>query len=31
MAARRADPRVGYFDTVRQDFSDDLARTPRVR
>ena len=30
MAARRADPRVGYFDTVRQDFSDDLARTPRV-
>ena len=30
MAARKADPRVGYFDTVRQDFSDDLARTPRV-
>jgi hypothetical protein len=30
MAARRADPRVGYFDTVRQDYSDDLARTPRV-
>jgi hypothetical protein len=30
MAARKADPRVGYFDTVRQDFSDDLARTPRL-
>ncbi len=30
MKARKADPRVGYFDTVRQDFSDDLARTPRV-
>ena len=31
MAPRRADPRVGYFDTVLQDFSDDLARTPRQR
>ena len=31
MAPRRADPRVGYFDTVAQDFSDDLARTPRQR
>jgi hypothetical protein len=30
MAPRKADPRVGYFDTVRQDYSDDLARTPRV-
>ncbi len=30
MTPRRADPRVGYFDTVHQDFSDDLARTPRV-
>jgi hypothetical protein len=30
MRPRKADPRVGYFDTVRQDFSDDLARTPRV-
>src|SRR5262249_25111652 len=31
MRPRRSDPRVGYFDTVVQDFSDDLARTPRVR
>jgi len=30
MRSRKSDPRVGYFDTVRQDFSDDLARTPRV-
>jgi hypothetical protein len=31
MAPRRADARVGYFDTVVQDFSDDLARTPKLR
>jgi hypothetical protein len=31
MAARRADPRVGYFTTSVNDFSDDLARTPKVR
>ncbi len=30
MPPRLADPRVGYFDTVKQDFSNDLARTPRV-
>jgi hypothetical protein len=30
MRPRAADPRVGYFDTVVQDFSNDLARTPRV-
>jgi hypothetical protein len=30
MRPRKSDPRVGYFDTVHQDFSDDLARTPRV-
>jgi len=29
MRPRKSDPRVGYFDTVVQDFSDDLARTPR--
>jgi hypothetical protein len=29
MRPRRSDPRVGYFDTVVQDFSDDLARSPR--
>ncbi|HET7526938.1 MAG TPA: zinc-dependent metalloprotease [Burkholderiaceae bacterium] len=29
MQPRKADPRVGYFDTMVQDFSDDLARTPR--
>jgi hypothetical protein len=29
MQPRKADPRVGYFDTVVQDFGDDLARTPR--
>ena len=28
---RKADPRVGYFDSGRYDFSDDLARTPRQR
>jgi Met-zincin/Domain of unknown function (DUF5117)/Domain of unknown function (DUF5118) len=31
MKPRRADPRVGYFTTNVQDFSDDLARTPRQR
>jgi len=30
MQPRLADARVGYFDTVQQDFSDDLSRTPRV-
>ncbi len=30
MTPRLADPRVGYFDTVKQDFSNDLTRTPRV-
>jgi hypothetical protein len=30
MRPRKADPRVGYFDTAVQDFSNDLARTPRV-
>ena len=29
MRPRTSDPRVGYFDTMVQDFSDDLARTPR--
>jgi len=29
MRPRKSDPRVGYFDTVVQDFGDDLARTPR--
>ncbi|HSB25775.1 MAG TPA: zinc-dependent metalloprotease, partial [Burkholderiaceae bacterium] len=29
MQPRKSDPRVGYFDTGVQDFSDDLARTPR--
>jgi hypothetical protein len=29
MQPRTSDPRVGYFDTMVQDFSDDLARTPR--
>lgn len=29
MPQRRADPRIGYFSTTVQDFSDDLARTPR--
>ncbi|HEU5296177.1 MAG TPA: zinc-dependent metalloprotease [Burkholderiaceae bacterium] len=31
MQPRRSDPRVGYFDTVVQDFGDDLTRTPRKR
>ncbi len=31
MAARRADPRVGYFSTTVFDFADDLARTPKQR
>ena len=30
MAARRADPRVGYFQTSLDDFSDDLGRSPRL-
>ena len=30
MRPRRSDPRIGYFDSVQQDFSNDLARTPRV-
>jgi len=30
MRPRKSDPRIGYFDTVVSDFSDDLARTPRV-
>ena len=29
MQPRKSDPRVGYFDTGVQDFSDDVARTPR--
>jgi len=31
MKPRAADPRVGYFQTLQQDFSDDLARSPRQR
>src|SRR5438094_6561704 len=31
MAPRRADPRVGYFSTSVNDFSDDLSRSPKVR
>ncbi|MGZ8259694.1 MAG: zinc-dependent metalloprotease [Caldimonas sp.] len=31
MAGRRADPRVGYFESGRYDFSNDLQRTPRQR
>jgi hypothetical protein len=31
MHPRPADPRVGYFDTVTQNFGDDLARTPKQR
>jgi hypothetical protein len=31
MQPRRADPRIGYFTTTVNDFSDDLARSPRVR
>jgi hypothetical protein len=31
MAARAADPRIGHFVHLQQDFGDDLARTPRLR
>ncbi len=31
MAPRRADARIGHFATVVNDFSDDLARSPRQR
>ena len=31
MRGRRADPRVGYFESGRYDFSNDLQRTPRQR
>lgn len=31
MAARLADPRVGYFTSTQWDFSNDLSRTPIVR
>jgi hypothetical protein len=31
MAARKADPRVGYFASTTQDFTDDLVRTPKQR
>ncbi len=31
MAARAADPRVGHFLSLTDDFSDDLARSPRQR
>jgi hypothetical protein len=31
MHGRKADPRVGYFQSARFDFSDDLERTPRQR
>jgi Met-zincin/Domain of unknown function (DUF5117) len=31
MARRAADPRVGYFLSARDDYSDDLARSPRQR
>ena len=31
MHGRNADPRVGYFESGRYDFSDDLERTPRQR
>ncbi|OYU76217.1 MAG: hypothetical protein CFE45_31805, partial [Burkholderiales bacterium PBB5] len=31
MARRAADPRVGTFNSATDDFSDDLARTPRQR
>jgi hypothetical protein len=31
MAPRLADPRVGYFQTAVDDFSDDVARSPRQR
>ncbi len=31
MPARRADPRIGHFTTVVQDFGNDLDRSPRLR
>jgi hypothetical protein len=31
MRPRKADPRIGHFTTNVNDFSDDLARSPRVR
>ncbi|MEO6362971.1 MAG: DUF5117 domain-containing protein, partial [Caldimonas sp.] len=31
MAGRKADQRIGYFESGRLDFTGDLARTPRVR
>ena len=31
MRPRRADPRIGYFQTVVADFSDDLERSPKQR
>ena len=31
MKGRKADPRIGYFDSGRFDFSNDLERTPRQR
>ena len=31
MASRAADPRIGHFTTVVDDYSDDLARSPRKR
>ncbi len=31
MHGRKADPRVGYFESGRFDFTDDLQRTPRTR
>jgi hypothetical protein len=31
MAPRKADSRVGYFDTLGHDFGDDIARTPKLR
>ncbi len=31
MTPRASDPRIGYFQSVRSDFSDDLARSPRQR
>jgi Met-zincin/Domain of unknown function (DUF5117) len=31
MATRNADPRIGYFASLSQDFGDDLVRTPKQR
>lgn len=31
MHGRKADPRIGYFESGRYDFTDDLQRTPRTR